>query len=665
MEFTLGVPAIGENFIDREEHLSLILSVAEEAIQGRAQNSVAFLGPMGIGKTSLLLEGARRIKARYGEQAIAIVIFGAEISNEMHFLEKVRNQLSIPQKRFVQWQDLGEYIFEHVANHIEKLVILMIDDFDELTYKRKNLIHFLRKQYQSLKNLLLFMTLSSRAKQIDKIFGYKEAFHGQLLIKTIGELPLAEANHLIDKLSSGRFSEPVKDEIIALSESEPFLIQLLCKGSEREAEVQGILAETLAFSSPFFKEVWKDLSSQQRAILQEMEQKDSAATPTEIALKISVEPKNIITQFQRLMDLRIVKKTDGRYMLKPLLKEWLTFRQKQTRSERFTMTSKQIFERLNELIPQYQLYRDEELEDKSIPFAKTYEIEDEIIQLAKTYIEVRLRFYNLQDKDEVLQTALFNLWEQFNRGNISFLSSTFLNNLVRNAVVQMIRRPKPPSPVGLDGTPPDESETAEAKEAYAALVRESLQRTTRPDERLEEAEDFDSFQRAWFDPNASARILYVTLRSFSGAQFKDIAEELGVNASNVLPRGKKARQVAFDSLRWMLDLWKKKQDMCVCFMLVAYRTLWKKGKPNSEAGMDEGKIKKILWKLFYLASEYGIEERNSLYQMQFPPHGCIIEEEGYWMSLTIGYIGDILPQGGVIEISDQETITVHEIRVES
>ena len=339
MEFSLGVPATGANFIDREEHLALILSMTEEAIQGRAQNSIAFIGASGIGKTSLLLEGARRIKTEYGEQTIVIVILGGETSNEMHFLEKVRNQLGIPQKGFVQWQDLGEYIFENVADGVEKLVILMIDDFDELAYKRETFIHFLRKQYQSLKNLLMFMTLSSQSRQVDKIFGYKEAFHGQLLIKKIDGLPSAEANQLIDKLTCWRFSEAVKEQTIALSEREPFLIQLLCKGAERaevprcsgllrEPDLGSILSEALVFSSPYFKEMWKDLSSQQRAILREMARYDAAVTPTAIALKISIEPKNIITQFQRLMDLKIVKKTDGEYKLKPLLKEWLKFQQK-------------------------------------------------------------------------------------------------------------------------------------------------------------------------------------------------------------------------------------------------------------------------------------------------------------------------------------------------
>lgn len=349
MEFTLGVPAYGENFIDREEHLSLILSVTEDAISGRAQNSVAFVGAAGIGKTSLLLEGARRIEAQYGEQAIAIVIFGGEISNEMHFLEKVQKQLSealfrknldshlgesIQKKRFVQWQDLGEYLFEHVADGVEKLVILMIDDFDELAYKKDTFIHFLRKQYQSKKNLLLFMTLSSSSRQVEKIFGYKEAFHGQLLIKKIDKLTKADAHQLIDKLSCRRLSESVKEQIITLSEGEPFFIQLLCKATVSSDEIGSsldklsLLSEAFTLSSPFFKEVWKDLSSQQRAILVEMAFYDGAVSPTEIAQKISVEPKNIITQFQRLTDTKMVKKTEDGYILKPLLKEWLIFRQK-------------------------------------------------------------------------------------------------------------------------------------------------------------------------------------------------------------------------------------------------------------------------------------------------------------------------------------------------
>jgi Cdc6-like AAA superfamily ATPase len=115
MEFTLGIPATGENFVDRAEQLDLMLSVTEAALRGKAQNSVAFLGGAGIGKTSLLLEGARRIKAQYGEQTIPIVILGGETSNEMHFLEQVRQTLGIPQKCFVEWLDLGEYLFEQVA----------------------------------------------------------------------------------------------------------------------------------------------------------------------------------------------------------------------------------------------------------------------------------------------------------------------------------------------------------------------------------------------------------------------------------------------------------------------------------------------------------------------------------------------------------------------
>ena len=72
----LGVPATGENFVDRAEQLEIMLSVTAAVIVGQAQNSVAFIGAAGMGKTSLLLEGARRIQAEYGKKTIPIAIFG-------------------------------------------------------------------------------------------------------------------------------------------------------------------------------------------------------------------------------------------------------------------------------------------------------------------------------------------------------------------------------------------------------------------------------------------------------------------------------------------------------------------------------------------------------------------------------------------------------------
>ena len=98
----LGVPATGENFVDRAEQLEIMLSVTAAVIVGQAQNSVAFIGAAGMGKTSLLLEGARRIQAEYGKKTIPIAIFGREVGNEMHVLETVREGLCLPQKRFVQ-----------------------------------------------------------------------------------------------------------------------------------------------------------------------------------------------------------------------------------------------------------------------------------------------------------------------------------------------------------------------------------------------------------------------------------------------------------------------------------------------------------------------------------------------------------------------------------
>jgi len=55
---------------------------------------------------------------------------------------------------------------------------------------------------------------------------------------------------------------------------------------------------------------------------------DTAVSPTEISKKINVEPKNITTQFQRLMDSKVVKKTADGYTLKPLLEAWLKFPKK-------------------------------------------------------------------------------------------------------------------------------------------------------------------------------------------------------------------------------------------------------------------------------------------------------------------------------------------------
>lgn len=333
-----------KSLVSREKELERIFKTLKEGKDRKANQSFLFVGPRGIGKTHLLLliyyEVKETIKwdgfskslsedwlpilfAEEEYRITSLVDLLLEVlerlrqvapDEKLHQFKKRINKVSLPGEK--EREEILEYLSKR-SQETGKRFLLLIDNFNEI------LPYFTEEDQGRLRDILMskdtFMLIGAAPSLFDAVVEYGEPFYNFFEIIWLREieddlvkevikkrLKLDGKEELIEKLD--KYEDRLK-AISHLTGGNPRLILSLYKvfTEFKVIEVERNFIDLLDEMTPYFQDRMKELSPQQRKIVDSIALLDGPSTPTKIANFARLPVNNANTQLGRLKERRFVK----------------------------------------------------------------------------------------------------------------------------------------------------------------------------------------------------------------------------------------------------------------------------------------------------------------------------------------------------------------------
>ncbi len=333
-----------KSLVGREKELERIFKTLKEGKDRKANQSFLFVGPRGIGKTHLLLLIYYGVKGTIkwdgfskslSEDWVPILFAEEEYritslidlllevlerlrqvapDEKLHQLKKRINKVSLPGEK--EREEILEYLSKR-SQETGKRFLLLIDNLHEM------LPYFTEEDQGRLRDILMskdtFMLIGAAPSLFDAIVEYGESFYNFFEIIWLQEieddlvkevikkrLMLDGKEELMEKLD--KYEDRLK-AINHLTGGNPRLILSLYKifAEFKIIEVERNFIDLLDEMTPYFQDRMKELSPQQRKIVDSIALLDGPSTPTEIAnfARLPVNATN--TQLGRLKKRGFVK----------------------------------------------------------------------------------------------------------------------------------------------------------------------------------------------------------------------------------------------------------------------------------------------------------------------------------------------------------------------
>lgn len=291
---------------------------------GGQKQSFLIAAAAGMGKTSLLESCVRH--AKMGERAVSVS--GSVLASEGHFVQVLQASANQPSAALRDWKTGLQAFFEAWRG---QQVILAIDDFDQLAYKRDELTRLLASAASDALGPVLLLTCEPST--IDRILGGGRPFEGLLTVVSIEPLDDRAAEHLIQKRAP-QLPEAARAFVVQHAGGHPGAIVFASRLIESLLKAGGgfntrdALAATTEFAGAVYAEPWSALGPQQRAILWHLSSvRDESASVTQIARTLVLQPSHVSAQLARLVTEGLIRR-DGRgaYAIAPLLANWISAR---------------------------------------------------------------------------------------------------------------------------------------------------------------------------------------------------------------------------------------------------------------------------------------------------------------------------------------------------
>jgi DNA-binding transcriptional ArsR family regulator len=311
---------------------SLLQDTAERQVQSSLERyradgkkqSFLIAAAAGMGKTSFLEACVRH--AGMGERAVSVS--GSVLASEGHFVQILQATVKQPAAELRDWKT-GLQAFLKAWRG--QRVILAIDDFDQLAYKRDELTRLLASAASDTFGPLLLLTCEPST--VDRILGPGRPFANLLTTVSIEPLDETAAEELI-RLRAPRLPQAARAFVVRHAGGHPGAIvfasriieSLLKAGDGFDSRVA--LAATTEFAGAVYAEPWSALGPQQRAILWHLSGvRDEAASVTQIARSLVLQPSHVSAQLARLVAEGLIRR-DGRgtYAIASLLANWIRAR---------------------------------------------------------------------------------------------------------------------------------------------------------------------------------------------------------------------------------------------------------------------------------------------------------------------------------------------------
>jgi tetratricopeptide (TPR) repeat protein len=330
--------------VGREPLIRRLLQAIEEASEGKSLQHFLLIGPRGIGKTHLLLllyhtvrgtiswngafqnlsqswEPILLSEEQYGVGSLTDLFI--EILKQLQGQtsdEKLQRLLAHVQGIKLPGEAEREMILEYLLQHRSKTgkrLLLLLDNIHMI------LNSFSEEDQSRLRSIVmsqdLFMIVGSAPTLFEAVFHYEAPFYNFFEVVWLKEITRDEVEELLKKrLEHDKRTEILEkfDEyrpriraIVHLTGGNPRLIlslyQIFTQGEI--VEVERALLRLLDELTPYFQDRMKELSEQQRKIIEAMALMEGPSPPTEIAHAAHL-PVNVVTaQLKRLEKLNYVR----------------------------------------------------------------------------------------------------------------------------------------------------------------------------------------------------------------------------------------------------------------------------------------------------------------------------------------------------------------------
>ena len=286
------------------------------------------VGASGMGKTAVLTSGVKRAAARLS--ASIVFVPGGMVASEGHLVALLTGRR--PERAHLTDSTLSAAIDARVAAEKRRCLILAIDDFDILLYKRQHLAEALA---QALGQTRLRLAASAGTDAQGRIAGRNRPL-SQVPNVTIHTLVLstlapAAARRLAIRRNS-ILSPSIVDRIVDLAGGHPaaivFLSRLLRAVSETDGSWQeaahSLLTGAAEFAGSVYSGPWASLGPQQRAIIAALAAHQAPVGAAQLAGTLVLSPSHISAQLTRLRaEGLLVQAARGRFAVSPLLAQWI------------------------------------------------------------------------------------------------------------------------------------------------------------------------------------------------------------------------------------------------------------------------------------------------------------------------------------------------------
>ena len=329
--------------IGRDETLKTIVRVLRNASKGGSLSHLLLIGPKGIGKTHMLrtiyhcLKGEIDVMGigKYRDSFVPVIFSEEEyITSAIKFLRlcieylksertdvKISNDLIRPDLDERQ----KELIIDFVKNFRKdsgRILLLLVDNFNEIieTFTDEDQ-SLLREILMTSESVLLIGTAPTL---FNAIVNHGEPFYNFFEIEWLHEISFDDTKNLLEKLAE---LEQRQDLLRVIEEKEGKLraIYELSGGNPRliisfyqimtEREITSVeetFQRMLDEMTPYFSARMKDLSPQQREIMDVIAQADTLLTPTELARRSGIPVNQVNAQIKRLEEMGYLYKVTGR-----------------------------------------------------------------------------------------------------------------------------------------------------------------------------------------------------------------------------------------------------------------------------------------------------------------------------------------------------------------
>jgi len=301
-----------------------VAACVETYLSGGKSESFLIAAAPGMGKTSFLEACIRTV----GGDDRVVFISGSVLASEGHFVSVLQSSMK---RASIERRDWRSGLRAFLTRGPDERLVLAIDDFDQLAYKRDELTRILAEAASPPNATLLLLT--GARSTVDRIVGPGRPFASLLATLTIEPLDEQAAERLI-QLRAATLPDAARAFVVREAGGHPgaivFLsriVESLLKDGDRFDATRALVSAT-EFAGAVYAEPWSALGPQQRAILWHLSSvRSEAASVTHIARALVLQPSHVSAQLARLVDEGLIRR-DGRgaYAIAPLLASWIVAR---------------------------------------------------------------------------------------------------------------------------------------------------------------------------------------------------------------------------------------------------------------------------------------------------------------------------------------------------